>query len=243
MSYLGTNYHGWQIQPNAITVQETLNKAMSVLLNETISATGAGRTDTGVHARFFVAHFDSENEDLMDNDKFLYKLNSILPKDIALYNIKKVKPDANCRYDAISRTYEYYITRKKNPFSIAFSYPLYLPLDIKKMQVATKILFEYTDFSCFSKSNTDTKTNNCRIMNAQWNMLEDMLVFSITADRFLRNMVRAIIGTILEVGLKKMDVDEIHKIIQSKDRSKAGYSVPAQGLHLTEITYPQSIYL
>ena len=242
MSYLGTNYHGWQIQPNAITVQETLNKALSTLLGETISATGAGRTDAGVHARFFVAHFDSKNGSLMDNQKFLYKINSILPRDIAIFNIKKVKPDANCRFDAISRTYEYYISRKKNPFALEFSYPLFIPLNVKAMQDTAKILFEYIDFSCFSKSNTDTKTNNCRIMNANWSQVEDMLIFTITADRFLRNMVRAIMGTMLEVGAQKIAPNDLHKIIESKDRSMAGYSVPAQGLHLTEILYPQTLY-
>jgi tRNA pseudouridine38-40 synthase len=241
LSYNGKNYHGWQNQPNAISVQEVLEKAMSTLLQEQVSVVGAGRTDAGVHASQMFAHFDNEVE--FDENNLMYKLNSFLPNDIAIQNIFKVNPEAHARFDAVSRSYLYRISTSKNVFSSELSYLLNSELDINKMNAACKILFEYKDFQCFSKSKTDVKTYNCTIMEAHWKLENDELHFTIKADRFLRNMVRAIVGTMIEIGLGKLKVDHLHTIIKSKNRSEAGFSVPAHGLFLAGIVYPNSIKL
>ncbi len=235
--YKGTRYHGWQIQPNAITVQEVVEKALTTLLRESIAVTGAGRTDTGVHASFFMAHFDSSNREL-DNNDFLYKLNGILPVDIAVHSILNVPDNAHARFDAVSRTYKYYISREKNPFREDTAYRYLRPLDVEKMNEAAQILFDYNDFSSFSKLHTQVKTHRCKILEAKWEKENTKLVFTIKADRFLRNMVRAIVGTLLEVGKGKMDDKDFRKIIEAKDRGKAGTSVPAYGLFLVDIAYP-----
>ena len=239
LSYNGKAYHGWQNQPNVITVHEVIEKALSTLLNDKIPIVGAGRTDTGVHASKMFAHFDYEGK--LDSLELVYKLNSFLPKDIAISEIKKVKNDAHARFDAMSRTYHYRISTHKNVFNFDFSYQLQKPLDVSKMNDACKILFKYKDFQCFSKSNTDVKTYNCDIKEAHWQEKNNELLFVISADRFLRNMVRAIVGTMVNIGLGKMTPNELHKIITSKDRSEAGYSVPAQGLSLVDIKYPEDI--
>jgi tRNA pseudouridine38-40 synthase len=243
LSYKGTNYHGWQIQPNAISVQEVLTKSFSTVLREEIEITGAGRTDTGVHASYFIAHFESENTNLVSDEKFLFKINSILPKDIAISNIKLVKQDAHARFDATSRTYHYFIHNKKDPFLLESSYYLPKDLNIDLMNKACSILFNYTDFTSFSKLHTDVKTNNCKITEAFWLQDEHKIKFTITADRFLRNMVRAIVGTMIDIGLGKLVLDEFVQIIESKNRSEAGVSVPAQGLFLSNITYDKTIYI
>ena len=240
LSYKGTNYHGWQIQPNSITVQEVLNKSFSTLLRENTELTGAGRTDTGVHASYYVAHFDSENEQL-DNERTVYKLNSFLPKDIAISAIAKVKPEAHARFDATSRSYEYHISTKKNPFEIEFSHSLYSKLDVIKMNEAAHSLYEYSDFTSFSKLHTDSKTNICKVTNANWLLEDGKLIFSISADRFLRNMVRAIVGTLLSVGSGRESVQGFRNIIEAQNRNIAGQSVPPQGLFLTDIKYPSYI--
>lgn len=243
LSFNGKNYSGWQIQKNAISVQELINDALSKIIREDINVTGAGRTDTGVHAKEYFAHFDCE--DFLSKfsvAELLFKLNSFLPKDIAIQDIIKVKSNSNARFDAVSRTYRYYISRSKNPFNIEFSYAVHGKLDIVEMNAACKVLYEYSDFSCFSKSGTQTKTNNCKILNAIWEEIDDQLIFTITADRFLRNMVRAITGTLLDVGYKKLDITGFRKIIEGKNRSDAGYSVPANGLFLEKIDYPKSIF-
>lgn len=239
VSYNGNNYHGWQNQPNAISVQEVLEKALSTLLQESISITGAGRTDAGVHATQLFAHFDCDKK-VIEKD-LIFKLNSFLPVDIAIVDLFIVKADAHARFDATSRSYLYRISITKNPFLTKFAYFLKQDLDIKAMNNACKILLEYSDFQCFSKSNTDVKTYNCKITEAKWERKDTELQFTITADRFLRNMVRAIVGTMIEIGLGKLKVDDLHVIIKSKDRSNAGYSVPAQGLYLTKIEYPKEI--
>lgn len=240
LSFLGTNYHGWQIQPNGLSVQEVLEKSLSTILREEIQVTGAGRTDTGVHASFFVAHFDSENADL-DNVGLVYKLNNFLPNDISIQKIWKVPNETHARFDALSRTYKYYISRVKDPFAEETSYKYLLPLDVGKMNETAQVLFEYSDFTSFSKLHTDNKTNNCKIYLAEWKEEGNQLVFTIKANRFLRNMVRAIVGTLLEVGKGKQTVEDVRAIIEKRDRGAAGTSVPAQGLFLTNIEYPEII--
>lgn len=236
LAYNGTRFHGWQIQPNATSVQENLNKAFSVLLQTEINLMGAGRTDTGVHAREMYAHFDSDNS--FDITTLVHKLNSFLPKDIVIYDIIPVHDDAHSRFDATKRTYEYHIHQFKNPFIDELSWYFHQPLDIDLMNQASQLLFNYTDFECFSKVNTDVNTFDCTIFEAYWKRgKNDQLIFTISANRFLRNMVRSIVGTLINVGLHKITLDDFTKIIESKSREKAGFSVPAHGLYLTKIEY------
>jgi tRNA pseudouridine38-40 synthase len=239
LAYNGKAYHGWQYQPNAPTVQETLEKALFTILRKETPVVGAGRTDTGVHASQYFVHFDTE--EIRDSKKFIYKLNSVLPEDIAAYNVFEVKDDAHARFDARSRSYQYRLSLRKDPFVGETAHHLKNEVDMEKMNQAAAILKDYKDFKCFSRSKTDVKTYNCRITNAVWKQENDLLVFHITADRFLRNMVRAIVGTLLEIGLGKMEVEQMHEIIKSRDRQNAGTSVPAKGLFLTGIEYPRSI--
>jgi len=241
LSYKGTYYHGWQIQPNASTVQETLENALSTILKEKIETVGAGRTDTGVHARMFYTHFDSLRKELGRDKKILFQLNGILPSDIAVQNIFFVNDDVHARFDALSRTYEYHIHQKKDPFLDDFSYYLYGNPDIEKMNRSAELLFDYTDFTSFSKLHTDVKTNDCKIIQAEWKKENHRLIFTIKANRFLRGMVRAIVGTMLELGFDKICLAEFCKIIEDKDRSKAGFSVPAHGLFLVDIEYPEGL--
>ena len=240
LSYNGTPYHGWQRQPNAISVQEVLEDSLSKILRSKIKVVGAGRTDTGVHARQIMAHFDHEVE--LELDQLRYKLNAILPAEIAIQKVDRMQEDAHARFDAISRSYEYHITFKKDPFGIDKAYYLKKTLDIDLMNEAAKLLLNYTNFKCFSKSKTDVKTYNCTITNAVWENYGDQLVFNISANRFLRNMVRAIVGTLIEIGEHKLTKEDLMAIIKSEDRSRAGYSVPAHGLYLTAIEYPKIIY-
>jgi len=239
LSYNGSAYHGWQNQPNAISVQEVLEKALSTILKTKIAIMGAGRTDAGVHASQMFAHFDFDGD--FESKDLVYKLNSFLPKDIAVSSIFEVKPEMHARFYATSRTYHYKVSTSKNVFDYDFSYQVHLPLDLDAMNEACKILFEYKDFQCFSKSKTDVKTYNCDIKEAFWTKNNDQLVFTITADRFLRNMVRAIVGTMVNIGLGKLKLDDLHTIIKSKNRSEAGFSVPAHGLYLVKIVYPETI--
>ncbi|NMH86595.1 tRNA pseudouridine(38-40) synthase TruA [Flavivirga algicola] len=239
LSYNGAAYHGWQNQPNDISVQEVVEKALSVLLKEVVSIMGAGRTDTGVHASQMFAHFDTHT--IFNETNLVYKLNSYLPKDIAILNVFRVKDEAHARFDAVSRTYLYRIALKKDVFSFNHSFFVKQDLNVEKMNKASEILFKYKDFQCFSKSNTDVKTYYCDIMKAKWTLENNELHFVIKADRFLRNMVRAIVGTMINIGLGKIDVENLHTIIKSKNRSEAGFSVPAHGLYLTEVEYPNDI--
>lgn len=240
LAYNGGNYHGWQLQENAHTVQAELNNALSTVFSEKIETTGCGRTDTGVHAKEFYAHFDSEKHNL-DNNDLVFKINKFLPKDIGLSKIIKVQETAHARFDAISRTYHYYISRVKDPFLHGSSYFLYGALDIAAMNKAAQLLFEYSDFSCFSKSKTQVKTNDCKITEAQWEQQGDILVFKISANRFLRNMVRAIVGTLLEAGRNQISTEDFKNIIENKNRSDAGFSVPAEGLFLTKVKYMEGL--
>lgn len=241
LSYNGKAYHGWQIQPNAITVQEVVENALTTLFNTSTVIMGAGRTDAGVHATQMFAHFDTVA--VFDTPNLIFKLNSFLPADIAIRNILKVKPDVHARFHALSRAYLYRVAFKKNVFTFDNTYAVKHDLDVDKMNAACKILFEYKDFQCFSKTQTDVKTYNCDIMQAQWLVKNDELHFKIKANRFLRNMVRAIVGTMINIGLGKVEVDALHDIIKSKNRSEAGFSVPAHGLYLTAIEYPNDITL
>lgn len=243
LSYKGTAYHGWQVQDNTpLTVQEVLNKMLSRLINHEVFVTGCGRTDTGVHAKDFFAHFDTETDLIPDREKWVFRFNNALPDDIAIHRIIKVHEDANSRFDAVSRTYEYRINKKKDPFRIDQSWYLYGNLNVDAMNKAAALLFNYSDFSSFAKSNTQSFTNNCKIYKAEWKEEEDALVFTISADRFLRNMVRAIVGTLTEVGKGKMNMEEFVKVIESKDRANAGFSVPACGLYLTKVEYPADYF-
>lgn len=239
LSYNGSAYHGWQNQPNAISVQEVLEEALSTLLKEKIDIVGAGRTDAGVHAEQMFVHLDTSIAFSLDEIK--YKLNSLLPKDIAVQDIFKVNNEAHARFDAISREYKYRISLHKNVFAFNDSYYFKQELDVDKMNEASKILFEHEDFKCFSRSNTDVKTYNCNIMNAEWVLKKGELIFTIKADRFLRNMVRAIVGTMINIGVGKTSIAQFHDIIKSKDRSQAGASVPGHALYLTKIEYPKAI--
>ena len=234
-SYKGTNYHGWQIQPNAIAVQEVLNNALSTILNQKIDCMGAGRTDTGVHAREMFAHFDTNSE--FELKTTIHKLNSFLPNDITVFDIIKVHNDAHARFDAKKRTYEYHIHNFKDSFLEDLSWYYHQKLDLDLMNEASKILLNHTDFQAFSKVNTDVNSFDCKIFQADWIQINNQLIFTITADRFLRNMVRAIVGTLVYVGLKKITVEDFENIIESKNRNNAGFSVPAQGLFLTKIEY------
>ncbi|SVB88216.1 uncharacterized protein METZ01_LOCUS241070 [marine metagenome] len=238
LSYKGAKYHGWQIQPNSNTVQAEINKAFSTILNTDIDVVGAGRTDTGVHAKQMFAHFDT-SKDINVSD-LLYKLNVFLPNDIVINNIVSVRDNAHCRFDAENRTYEYYLTNKKSPFNSNI-YLYHKPLDIVAMNDACKYLLGRKDYTSFSKLHTQTHTNNCEVLCANWKAESNFLVFTIKADRFLRNMVRAIVGTLLEVGEGKHNANKIKEIIVKKDRSLAGVSVPAYALFLTKVKYPRSI--
>lgn len=236
-AYRGTNYSGWQIQDNEITVQSEIEKALSTLLKHKIDITGSSRTDTGVHAIQQMAHFEMVNE-ILDCDNLVYRMNKLLPLDISVQKIFTVADDYHSRFEAISRKYEYRISRKKNPFQRGLAYEFNGNINIALMNEACKILFRHIDFQCFSKINTDVLTFNCTIMEAQWaEKQDDLLVFSIKANRFLRGMVRTIVGTLLEVGLGKISLTAFEEIILSKDRKKAGRSVPAEGLFLMEVNY------
>jgi tRNA pseudouridine38-40 synthase len=235
-AYNGKEYFGFQIQPNAISIHETLDTSLSLVLRDKIEIVGAGRTDSGVHAKQMFAHFDTEIE--FDIPTTIQKLNSFLPKDIAIFNIIEVQPDAHARFDATSRTYEYHITTFKDVFNADGSWKVHHKLDLNLMNDACKILFEYIDFECFSKIHTDVKTFNCKISEAHWQQNGNQIIFTITADRFLRNMVRAIVGTLINVGIHKTSLSDFRTIIESKNRNNAGFSVPAHGLYLTKVKYP-----
>lgn len=243
ISYDGTAYHGWQIQPNGDSIQENVMKALSTILRESIEITGAGRTDAGVNATEMPAHFDTEAE-IADTAQLTDKLNRLLPKDISITRIVKVRPDAHARFDATSRTYKYYITTVKDPFYGRYKYRIFCPLDFDKMNEAAAILKEYTDFTSFSRLHTDVKTNNCDVSHAMWTRTDnENWTFTITADRFLRNMVRAIVGTLVDVGRGKISIKQFREIIEKKDRGAAGSSAPGNALFLYNVSYPEDIFL
>ena len=287
LQYDGTNYHGWQTQPDCVSVQETIEQKLSLLLRRELFIVGAGRTDAGVHARLMVAHFDYEPDDnspsslvhrqpstvhcepctmnsepctvnpepcTVNCQQLAFKLNGILPPDIAILRIVPVRDEAHARFSALSRTYRYYVTAQKSPFDPLYTMHTYREYDVPLMNEAASHLFDYIDFTSFAKLHTDVKTNNCRIMQAHWDVVPqqfiapgrgagDVLVFTVQADRFLRNMVRAIVGTLLLVGRHKLTVEQFCRTIELKDRCQAGDSVPASGLFLEDVEYPESIYI
>lgn len=241
LAYNGSRYHGWQVQPNGVTVQECLEKSLALLLGRMTPVTGAGRTDTGVHARLMVAHLDTE-QPLSSTEEFSVRLDRMLPADITIYKTVPVRPDAHARFDALDRTYQYHLIDRKDPFGGQYAWRCH-GLDAEQMNRASEWLLRYTDFTSFSKLHTDVKTNNCRVMEAGWMQEGEEWVFTIKADRFLRNMVRAIVGTLADVGRGKLSPDDFRRVIEARDRGKAGTSAPAQGLFLTDISYPESVFL
>ena len=235
-SYDGTNYHGWQIQPNANSVQEELQKALTTLLRKDVEVVGAGRTDTGVHARFMAAHFDYYTP--VDCHQLKYKLNRLLPRDIAVSNIEQVADDMHARFSAVSRTYRYYVTTSKDPFNRNYSWQTHFELDFALMNEAAALLRDYEDFGAFCKSHSDVKTTLCDVMYAKWHQTsDDSWYFEITANRFLRNMVRAVVGTLVEVGRHRMTIDDFRKVIEGKKRTEAGESMPGHALFLERVEY------
>lgn len=244
-SYDGTHYHGWQVQPNGVSVQEKLQWALSTLLKEEIIVTGAGRTDAGVHARMMVAHFDTnakfEAEEGVNCEQLVYKLNRLLPQDIAVRKAEPVSDEMHARFSATSRTYHYYIHTQKDPFERAYSCEIHYPLDFAKMNEAGRILQTYEDFGAFCKAGADVKTTLCHVTKAEWIQTSPTTwYFEITANRFLRNMVRAVVGTLIDVGRGKLSLDDFKKVIEGKRRSDAGESMPGHALFLENITYPFS---
>ena len=236
-SYDGTGYHGWQLQPNGNTVQAELQRGLSLLLREEITVTGAGRTDTGVHARQMAAHFDTDV--VFDTDTLVMKMNGVLPPDISVSKVEQVSDEMHARFSALARTYHYYIHTKKNPFRRHYSLELHYVLDFPLMNEAARILMEYEDFGAFCKAGSDVKTTICHVTAAEWHQTaDDAWYFEITANRFLRNMVRSVTGTLLDVGRGKLTIDGLRQIIERKDRCAAGVSMPACGLFLTKVEYP-----
>lgn len=238
LAYKGSNYCGWQVQQNAVTVQQKLNEALSTVCNHAVETTGCGRTDTGVHASQFFAHFDIDKE-ITDSDKFIYQLNSLLPFDIAIYDIYKVGNEAHARFDATSRSYRYFICSRKDPFLNNISWFWRAEPDIEKMNLAAGMLLNHKDYACFSKAHGQQATNLCTISNAKWIIIEDhLLEFNVSANRFLRGMVRAMVGTMMMLGHDKITLKDFENILQHGKRSDAGESVPAHGLFLSAVTYP-----
>lgn len=238
LSYKGTNYHGWQVQNNAPSVQGELQRALSAILRQDITVTGAGRTDTGVHALYYVAHFNIDAP-IGDTRELCYHLNAMLPRDIAVKSIFRVKDDAHARFDAVEREYKYFMRGNKDPFSRETSWQYYVLLDVDAMNEAADWLLRFDDFTSFAKLDSGNKTNICRVTHAKWEREGDRLIFTIRADRFLRNMVRAIVGTLVDVGRGRISPAQFGELIAAKDLSLAGTSAPAQGLFLSNVVYPE----
>jgi tRNA pseudouridine38-40 synthase len=243
LAYKGTRYSGWQIQPDSVTVQKVLEDSIQIVLKENIKFVGVGRTDAGVHARNFYAHFDSEQDNLQRNPNLIYKLNCILPDDIVVFGIYLMHAEAHARFDAVKRTYKYYIALKKEIYQSAYVWQYYLPLNIEKMNIGAFKLMEYNDFSSFCKLHSNNSTSICHIIESNWKFENNLLVYTISADRFLRNMVRAIVGTLIEIGKEKLSIEDFCAVIERRQRSAAGMSVPPSGLFLEKIEYPYSVGL
>ncbi|GGF23795.1 tRNA pseudouridine(38-40) synthase TruA [Echinicola rosea] len=241
VAYKGTNYHGWQVQPNAVTVQEAINNALSTILRQRVATMGSGRTDTGVHGKQQFLHFDWKGE--VKKDSFLKKINAVLPKDISAYDLREVHPESHARFDAAWRSYEYHISLRKNPFEETLSWHCFYRLDVAKMNEAAALLLQHRDFECFSKVKTEVNHFECEIKTAFWEQKDHHLVFHITANRFLRGMVRAIVGTLVEIGKGQLDLSGFQQILDSQDRRKAGIAAPPHGLFLSRVTYPEKIFI
>ncbi|MGD2036218.1 MAG: tRNA pseudouridine(38-40) synthase TruA [Bacteroidales bacterium] len=237
MQFNGKNFHGWQSQPNALTIQSELNEKTAMILKEPVESVGAGRTDSGVHARYFVAHIDTQKA-VKDIPSLVFKLNKILHKDISILNIYEVDKDAHARFSAVFRTYKYFISTRKDVFRKDLAWQLFYNLQTDQMNLGAAEILKHSDFTSFSKLNTDVKTNICHIEESYWTIEKDLLIYTIKADRFLRNMVRAIVGTLISMGKGKLSLDQFTDIINAKDRCRAGESAPAHGLHLWDIRYP-----
>ncbi len=235
IAYKGTDFHGWQKQMNAHSVQGMLDEKLSVILRQSIETLGCGRTDTGVHAKQFIAHFEAELN--ISLEQLIYKLNRLLPSSIACFNIWQVEDTFNARFDAKWREYEYVITTKYNPFIVDTSWLYQLPLNIDLMNDACELLLKHNNFECFSKVHTQVNNFNCDLYIANWRKENELIIFTIRANRFLRNMVRAIVGTLIAVGREEIELTDLIEILESKNRSKAGVSVPAHGLFLTKVQY------
>ena len=240
ISYDGSKYHGWQYQPNAISIQEIIENALGNLLGKKTPIVGSGRTDAGVHASCQIAHFDAQK---IDNEQLKFKLNSYLPQEIAIHNIYSVTQEAHARFDAISRSYVYHMHLNKNPFKVGTSHYLRTPVSLSSVNEACNVLLNCIDFKAMSKANTDVNHFNCQVLKAEWKEVDGGYVFLIRSNRFLRGMVRALVGTLLEVGTGKMSIDRFSEILAAKERSYAGVSVPASGLFLSKVEYPKDIYL
>lgn len=238
LAYDGTPFHGWQTQPNANTVQQEVNNALSIIIGQSAEVVGCGRTDTGVHASVYYLHFDSDEK--QNTSKLVTKLNGLLPQAIGACEAYEVSPKSHARFDATMRSYEYRIVRLKNPFEVKRAYQFRLPLDIQSMNFASNYLLSISDFSSFCKLGSDAKTTICKVSEAKWERQDDLLIFRISADRFLRNMVRAIVGTLMDVGLGKISFEAFKTIIENGKRSEAGTSAPAHGLYLTHVEYPEN---
>ena len=241
LSYKGTAYNGWQRQSDAPSVQQTLETALSTLMRSPVGIVGAGRTDTGVHAAYYVAHFDTERE-ITDERGFCYHLNALLPSDIAVWSVVRVPDEAHARFDAREREYTYHILPHKEPFRTETAWQYYVPLDVERMNAAAALLMRHEDFTTFSKLHSNNRTSICRIFAAEWRRCGEELLFTIRADRFLRNMVRSVVGTLVDVGRGKMSVESFGDTIESLDRSRASGSAPAQGLFLSDVRYPEEIF-
>ena len=247
MAYDGTAYYGWQIQPDQVSVQQVVEEAAATLLREEVGITGAGRTDTGVHASCFVAHFDTRTpiearSEFSSLEQWVFKMNRFLPPDIVVYEAREVPQDWHSRFSATYRTYHYHISTIKPLFNRNYSYHLYGRLDTEAIQRCCQVILDTHDFTSFSKLHTDVKTNNCHVMEIDWVTVDDGYRFEIRADRFLRNMVRSLVGTLLEVGMGKLDVEGFRAIIDARDRGRAGQSVPAKGLFLVDIGYGSKVF-
>lgn len=244
LSYDGAAYCGWQRQPDAPSVQQTIEGALSTLLRQTVEVVGAGRTDTGVNASYYVAHFDLEDQ-VKDCGQLVYKLNLILPRDIAVKSVRRVKPEAHARFDAVQREYTYFISQRKNPFRRFSAWQYYVPLDVEKMNRAAEVLLSEEDFTSFAKLNSNNKTNICHVVKAEWRRDEkdaDLLIFTIRADRFLRNMIRAIVGTLVDVGRGRYTVEDFERIVKARDLSLSSAGAAAEGLFLSDVQYDERIY-
>ncbi len=238
LAYKGTYYHGWQIQPHSTSVQGVIQDALQTLTGRNIKLTGAGRTDAGVHAAQMYAHFDMDEEWNGDEQELVRRLNAFLPDDIVIYDLFEVSPNAHARFDALERSYEYRIQLGKNPFNKEFTWQIFSSFpDLERMKRAAELLLQEDDFKAFSRTGTDVHTYICDVRRATWERRRDLLVFHISADRFLRNMVRAVVGTLVDVGREKLSIDGFRDVIHSRDRSRAGASAPAQGLFLTGVQY------
>ncbi len=239
LAYKGTNFYGWQRQKKQITVQQSLERALSTALREQITVMGAGRTDSGVHAKFYVAHFDAESA--FDPAQLVKRINGLTPPDIYVHKIFEPPVKAHARFDALSRTYKYFVHTRPNPFIEEFSCYVYKRLDYEKMQQAAQVLFDYEDFKAFSKAHSGTRHYLCKIYESRWERQDDKLIYTVKANRFLRNMVRAIVGTLLDIGYGRYTIDDMRRIIEARDRKAASVSAPANGLFLVDIEYPEEI--